>query len=213
MAKCNRQGNNTLEHRKRLYVNLSTERELIQSLINGEYNLKNISKPIKNIPYQNGIGLLSNQRIQLLGIENLQKLQIPFLIGGKDQFKAMVGVITPYSDSQFNQAYLELLSVYENNPDFLKQILEEENKLKYQVLSQLGFDYEFSSPKVNLDTVNLSPPVKTTRNNRLEGRITSNISPFVEYIFKINEKDPILLELIPDEIKRVGEEYDYSFVA
>lgn len=215
MGKCNKEISKNLEFRRKTYVHPNVETAIANQIKSGDYQLQNLSKPIKKsgVFYQNGIGLLTSDQIQLFGLTNYHQTQIPFLIGGKDEFKAMIGLISTENLDAKNQAYLELLSVYGANTDLLKKLKQEKNILNYQVLQQLGLDYSVTGPLVNIDKFGIPSQIRHKDDNTLEGRIASQISPFIEYIFQIRDEDSQLMEIASDEIKEKGENFKFSFAA
>lgn len=208
MAKCNKKINAQLEDKRKKYVNIGVENNLISSLGSiASYSLQNVSKPIKKgVLYQNGIGLLSTSQMQSLGIKYLQDNQIPFIIGGINPSKGMLGILTP-NDSKFEEVYLKLVQIYENNSQLFEQLRKEKNILEFNILAQLGFEYEVTGPKVELDLVGKPYQIFLNKKDNLEGRIVSAISPLIGYQFAIKEEvDSLTKELILNEIKETKKE-------
>ena len=206
MAKTNGDKGKRIEHKKGEYVCSKVERKLDKSLeLIANYQIQNSSKPTNGIYYQNGIGLIPHRKFMTLGIIPREN-QIPIILGGINN-KGMLTLIYPYPN-QFDNTYLRLVSLYENNSQLEEEMKKEREYLQNIIYSNLGIFPQISKPKNSLDIELLLPGFRIKlESTKLEGRIISKISPLLCFDFKIPNLEPELVENAKEELAEINIKY------
>lgn len=169
------------------------------------YQIQNCSKPTKSSFYDNGIGLIPENRLQLLNIIKREN-QIPILIGGIND-KAMLTIVTPH-DGKNEQTYLKLIELYQNDFELEKKLRNEKKHHLQNLYEKTGIMPEINGPYNSLSLDLIVPGFQLRETPKgLIGKIISKNSPLMNFDINIETNDLELNQIILEDLSEINLKY------